>query len=879
MSEYGIKIWNYTAGSIEEVEQGVRLKYDKTPAMLTNSLFKDFIMANGLKLYKEESTRDIICINYDYGSDSYQDALKKVKKQIKNNRLERKLAKASGIPHKIKEAEDKKHNLIRRIQAIEECKDKYVKKSKEDIRIDHYTNGVNIRYPKYNKRTKQYDVEVVEYKMLYRSPGKAKNGSCIFIRKSLYNKAHKFLTMEIKLPKKNSPIVEIGAYQALITSSIEGKVTIPPEDILVLKDVDSFFNTNVVSIEINENQECISVPKENYEVCNVLFDGQALIDESIFPDWGDGYVLLRQHFFKAAAFCTKIQKYFRDYFGDNYDTATVTDMWGNSHLAKNIKMITTDNACKFLKFDGITYEYWCDKVRQLNNQFGIVKTAHKSKMGEMQRMSYQMVNALSMETMDSVLTETKEYIQKLKNDDEVFFDFLRRTANFMSDNEVLLALCKHNPEFVKSDYFRERRKVLIANYLLDVKTGHIVQNGDNLVLVGSPYALLLHSVGEDVENDPTFEAEDGCIQCWTARFEDGEYLAEFRSPFNSCHNLGYLHNHYHPYWDKYFNFGRQIIAVNTQHTDFEDRNNGSDFDSDSVYVTNQKDIVERAKYCYINYPTVVNNIPKEKNIYDNTLYNQAIIDNKLAASQRDIGESTNVAQACLSYWYTTNDDKYAAFADQLAVLCQCSIDGTKRAYHVSVSNEVKRIKEEISLKQIGYPLFWGDIRKDYDKSRINRNLKCPMNYVHSLKVGRAEFKNDTLPIGDFFINCDNEETKKKSKRIEELIEKYSLEVYDYQKDKKRCKDKDENDYILLRIDYENLLEDIKRISLPKKYVGLMAWLINRCFIMTPNMSSNKDKIQSRLSKNRPLLLKILYDLNPDLLLKCFKKGTPKKNEE
>jgi hypothetical protein len=312
LSEYGIKIYNYTAGSIEEVEQGVRLKYDRTPAMLTNSLFKDFIMANGLKLYKEESTRDIICINYDYGSDSYQDAIKKVKKQIKTNRLERKLAKASGIPHKIKEAEDKKHNLIRRIQMIEECKDKYVKKSKEDIRIDHYTNGVNIRYPKYNKRTKQYDVEVVEYKMLYRSPGKAKNGSCIFIRKSLYNKAHKFLTMGIKLPKKNSPIVEIGAYQALITSSIEGKAEIPPEDILVLKDVNSFFNTNVVSIEINKNQECISIPKENYEVCNAMFDGQALIDESIFPDWGDGYILLRQHFFKAAAFCTKIQKYFQD---------------------------------------------------------------------------------------------------------------------------------------------------------------------------------------------------------------------------------------------------------------------------------------------------------------------------------------------------------------------------------------------------------------------------------------------------------------------------------------------------------------------------------------------------------------------------------------
>lgn len=574
MSEYGIKIYNYSAGSIFEVSQGVRLKYDRTPAMLTNSLFKDFITENGLKLWKDESTRDIICIDYKYGSTSYEEALRRAYKLAKQNRIERKLAKSLGIKHKIEEAENRKHNISQRIQMIEKDKDKYVQKSADELRIDHYTNGVQIKYPKYNKKTGTYNYEVIDYVQLYRSTGKAKKGSCMFIRKSLYKKAHAFLTMGIKIPKKNSPIVEIGAYQSLIASSIEGKVVIPPQHILVLKDIDSFCKTNVISIEVDSNKQCMSIPKENYEVCNTLFDGQALIDESIFPDWADGYILLRQHFFKAAAFCTRVQQFFRDHFGDKYDTAIVTDMWGNQHLAKDIKMITTDNACKWLKFDGVTYEYWSEKVHELSDEFGIVKTAHRSKMGDMQRMSYQMVNALSMDTMDTVLAETKEYITKLKNDDEVFFDFLRRNSNFMTDYEVLLALCEHNPDFVKSDYFRERRITIIKNYLLDVKTGHIVQNGDNLVIVGSPYAMLLHSVGEDCNKDPTFNYEDGTIQCYTSRFEDNEYLAEFRSPFNSCHNLGYLHNRYHPIWEKYFNLGRQIIAVNMLHTDFQDRNNG-----------------------------------------------------------------------------------------------------------------------------------------------------------------------------------------------------------------------------------------------------------------------------------------------------------------
>ena len=871
MSNYGLKILNYSCGSIYEVNQGVRYRYDTTPAMLTNSLFLDFMKDNGLKIYKEVSTRDIICIDFKYGSRDFKSEMKHLREMAANARREYKVAKSCGTSLQISKALNKKKAIQRLYRQAIENEDKYVRKTTDELRIEYYTNGVDIKYPKYNKKTGGYDYETISYVMLYRTPGKAKKGSCMFIRKSLYKKAHQFLTMGIKIPKKNSPIVEIGAYQSLITSSIEGRVVIPPEDILVLKDVDSTCRTDVISIEIDGNKHCISVPKKDYEVTNTIFDGQALIDESIFPAWGNGYVLLRQHFFKAAAFCTKIQKYFRDYFGDGYETATVTDMWGNKHLAKDIKLITTDNACKWLKFKEITYEDWSEKVHELSDNFGIVKTAHRSKMGDMQRMSYQMVNALSVDIMDDVLADTKEYIQQLKNDDEVFFDFLRRNANFMSDYEVLLALCEHNPEFVKSDYFRQRRKTIIKNYVLDIRTGHIVQNGDNLVLVGSPYAMLLHSVGEDVYQDPTLQVEKGTIQCWTARFEDGEYLAEFRSPFNSCHNLGYLHNKYHPYWDKYFNFGKQIVAVNTLHTDFEDRNNGSDFDSDMIYVTNQPQIVKRAKYCYENYATVVNNIPKEKNIYDNTLYSLAVIDNKLAASQRDIGESTNVAQLCLSYWHTTKNEKYGAYADALAVICQCSIDGTKRRFDVNIPGEIKRIKEEINIKKTGYPAFWRDIRPDLNRNLVNYNLICPMNAVHNLSIGKANYKMGSIPIKDFFINHPNSMPQKKSRTIERFIEKYNLSYKDFLFDYLKSNNDNYSEWLLIRSDYEDLLEEIRRIAMPDKYLGLMSWLINRCFMITPNVVSNKDKIQSKLNKNRSLLLKVLYDLNPKTFLKCFKK--------
>lgn len=875
MSEYGIKILNYSCGSIYEVNQGVRYKYDTTPAMLTNSLFKDFICANGLKVWKEESTRDIICINFDYGSRTFKQEIEHIDNLIKQNIDEGIELKSSGLKYQKRENRDERFRLIKLKKQALANKDKYVQKTKNELREDFYVNGVEIKYPKFNKQKQVVGYDVVHYKMLYRTPGKAKKGSCMFIKSSLYNKAHNYLTMGIKLPKHNAPIVEIGAYSSLVTSTIEDKIKIEPENILVLKDVDSFFNTNVISIEIDEDKHCMAIPKEDYRVKNTIFDGQALIDESIFPPDANGYVLLRQHFCKMAAFCTRIQDYFRDYFGDQYDTATVTDMWGNVHLAKDVKLITTNNAMKWLKFKDMTYEYWCKKVWDNEAFFGIVKTAHSSKLGDKQRMSYQMVNTLSMDNIDDVLTDSKQYINKLKTDDDVFLDYLQHNINYSNDYEVLVALCKHNPDFKRCDYYLERKRKIISNYLRDMKCGHIIQNADNLVIVGSPYAMLMHSVGEDPLLDPTFQQESDCIQCYTERFEDGEYLSFMRSPYNSQNNNLYLHNHYDEKFKKYFKLGKLILAINMIGTDAQDRGNGMDMDSDSGYVTNQPTIVAHAKYCYANYPTIVNNIPMESNKYDNTLINYAVIDNKLAAAQKDIGQSSNLAQICLSYSYNDNSEILKDYICILAVLAQCAIDNAKRSFDVNISEEIKRIKDAIDLKQNGYPSFWRNIRQDLNPTLINPNISCPMNEVNKLHVDKLPNSN-VIPINELFISYENNETYKISKAVESLIEKYINEFYAIKAVTDR-ENKEEYNY-LLHSSYDDLIDDIRRITLPDKYIGLMSWLINRAFMITPNIQSNKKLIKSQLCKNRATLLSVLYDLNPNMLLKCFVLGRPNEND-
>lgn len=303
---------------------GIRDSLDSQDAMLTNSLFLDFLLENGLRVHNEKSTRDIICLQFNYGTLSYKEELKKI------SRLEN---------------EEIKETLYQRAEAN---KDKFVKKTRSEIRTEYYRDGVSITYHTYNRKGNISSTETLRYRRLYRTPGKAKKGACMFIREELFEAADNFLRAGIELPEQNAPIVEIGAYSSLITSTIVGRVQIKPEEILVIPDVDAYLTTDVVSIETDEQKRCHAILRQNYSLKNTMYDGQALIDDSIFPDWGDGYVLLRQHFFKAAAFRTYIQKFFQDYYGSSYHEAYINDYWGRPVKVDQIKLITTENATKWI---------------------------------------------------------------------------------------------------------------------------------------------------------------------------------------------------------------------------------------------------------------------------------------------------------------------------------------------------------------------------------------------------------------------------------------------------------------------------------------------------------------------------------------------------
>lgn len=195
--------------------------------------------------------------------------------------------------------------------------------------------------------------------------------------------------------------------------------------------------------------------------------------------------------------------------------------------------------------------------------------------------------------------------------------------------------------------------------------------------------------------------EDDAIQCYTERFADGEWLAGFRSPHNSPNNIVHLRNVYPEVLQRYFpKLGRNVIVINGIGTDVQPRLSGQDLDSDNLYVTDQNDIVELAERAYLEYPTIINAINPRAKSYTKSMEDFARMDASIAAGQQDVGESSNIAQLALSYWFDCgcNSKELEDVFIICSVLAQVAIDSAKRTYDVTVSKELNRIKRLRCMK-------------------------------------------------------------------------------------------------------------------------------------------------------------------------------------
>lgn len=246
---------------------------------------------------------------------------------------------------------------------------------------------------------------------------------------------------------------------------------------------------------------------------------------------------------------------------------------------------------------------------------------------------------------------------------------------------------------------------------------------------------------------------------------------------------------------------------------------------------------------------------------------------------------------------------------------QVAIDNAKRKYDIDLIDSIeiiyKDLKESAGLKvqktdedgtllfdkndepKLDYlylPMFWKLTKKDKTKNHtdeqrlekkkklkhnvnahINSALICPMNVLYGIELPRFRSPLPTLPMEHFFVPHDvgSITQKRKSAKVEELIEKFSIKLYEYHVNNE---DNSEEDNILLREDFDQMIKEIRSINISNNYVGMISWLINRAFMITAGVKRRDDIISTNTDKNKVILMKTLYEVNPVAFMECFKKS-------
>ena len=840
----------------------------------------------------------------------------------------------------------------------------------QELRDYYYENNATVVWKTYDSKTGKEIKEkekTITYQMLFRTPGKAKEGHCLFIKEELHKKVFNYLTMGLwkKMPNiKGAKIVEMSAYAPLITATAIDYIQIPMENIFVLEDKKSSCYKKAVTVKTkdvehirkvkdysafeeyinqhgltfykkteNENPElkyikrskkalaehgidadlcpeknavyykkecCCDRTNELSEITNTLWDGMGIIDNSIFPENMEGFIYCRSHFFKSCLFRGNIQEYFRDYYGDDYDTAYETDMTGRRMKATDIKVIVTENSLKWIKFlelmsksgtieDG--FKYYSKIMRKDGEMFAIVKTAHNSKYDELQRSSFQMNNTLlttDIEVLEEIADPSIGYCNRLKTDDEAFLKYLKATGSARySINNVLIELYRINDKFRNMEWFKNKRKTKI-NELKDqrLKLGKLFQYGDNLTICGNPAAMLMTVTGQSYLNEDCFIQAEDRIQCCTSRFPEGERLAGFRSPHNSPNNIVYLENVYPERIKKYFpDLSDNVIIINGIGTDVQSRLNGQDLDTDSIYTTNQKNIVELAEKAYREYPTIINDIKHGINEYDKSMKSYSKMDAGISSAQYNIGSASNIAQLALSYWFDGGcKDKELEDAFIIcSVLAQVAIDSCKRSFEIKVGAELARIEKLSCMKhEPRYPVFYADVQKYNNKNKKGKKIEikksdvgffnCPMDLLYKIiETGiidlrkHKELNTRTYREGEYGVKAIFEYKadkvnvdRKQYKKVVDIIKEYdkSIDGLDETKD---------SYYEERQSEFDACVDKLRNITIKK---DAMYTLIAYAF-------------KAENEYLRDSMLTALYDKDKKQFLECFKKSekSPQKRLE
>ena len=290
------------------------------------------------------------------------------------------------------------------------------------------------------------------------------------------------------------------------------------------------------------------------------------------------------------------------------------------------------------------------------------------------------------------------------------------------------------------------------------------------------------------------------------RFEYDKTLMGIRSPHVTVGNILLAMNRENKLIDCYFNLTEEIVCINSIGENILERLSGSDFDSDSLMLTDNEILICAAKRNYTIYKTPTSLVEAKKINRYYTAEQQADLDIKTSVNL--IGEIVNLSQELNSllwdkiYYGASYDNIKYLYYDicQLDVMSTIEIDSAKREFDIDNKKELDKIRRkyeqdlkrevvvideegnEINTIKKKVPYFFAHVarqkgyyspeKKDYCKYHTS------MDYLQEIVNGfrvKTKYKRDTLPFSSILDNSkfrSGNINQKQVNRIYSITKKY-----------------------------------------------------------------------------------------------------------
>lgn len=458
--------------------------------------------------------------------------------------------------------------------------------------------------------------ETVTYVRLLGTAGSIKKSTIMFINENRHDEIMRRINNGRYLgPKEGESVkthngIELGykfipaklsAYFALQCSA---SISVPWPRIIVVNDAEVKFKDVVRIVTDSGNEEnpiwpTVSEPQE-VEIEADVSDGMGFISPEMSAKWakslneGDeplsGYNT-RCAFVKGMVFTIP----FVQFAEEVAHTYMITDAWGDKRDIRDADVILTTSMLKLWdSYDG--FEDYYENCMKNEYDFCIAKSSPRE-LRNIHTTNYQYLQDFTFtdEQINDLVSPTVTKIKEcLGLDWKKLILYMCGTG--LDEKNVLSMdpMCKSimaNPELTKDPYVRSKVSRMIQKRINSAKIGVLDVAGDYAILGNDPYSLLQHIFGMEITG--LMKAGECYHKYWTDKNVDEIVL--FRAPMTSHENVQKLKVVASDEMKKWYGYIKTCCLINSWDTTAM-RLNGADYDSDTVFSTNNEVLLNTFEY-------------------------------------------------------------------------------------------------------------------------------------------------------------------------------------------------------------------------------------------------------------------------------------------